>query len=280
MLKLAYYYRYGIVQPRLIQQIITKNTDVTGIRMAHENGTNKVVLITGAARRIGAETARILHAHGMNIVIHYRKTRSEALALQTELNDIRSDSVIIVQADLSKSKAIPPLIQQCIETFGRLDVLINNASSFYPTPIGTVTEDNWDDLLSSNLKAPFFLSQAAAPALRKTKGCIVSIIDIHADRPLKEHTVYCMAKSGLVMMTKSLARELGPEIRVNAVSPGAIMWPENDLDELTKQRILSRTTLKREGSPTDIANTILFLISQSPYITGQVISVDGGRSLT
>ncbi len=241
---------------------------------------NKVALITGAARRIGAETARILHANGMNIVIHYRKTRSDALALQTELNAIRSDSVIIVQADLSKPKGLIPLIQQCSETFGRLDALINNASSFYPTPIGTVTDDQWDDLMSSNLKAPFFLSQAAAPVLKKFKGCIVNIVDIHADRPLKEHPVYCMAKAGLVMMTKSLARELGPEIRVNAVAPGAIMWPENDMDELTKQRILSRTTLKREGSPNDIANTILFLIAQSPYITGQVFSVDGGRSLS
>ncbi len=240
----------------------------------------KVVLITGAARRIGAETARVLHANGMNIIIHYRKTRAAALALQIELNEIRSESVIIVQADLSKTKGITPLIKQCVETFGRLDVLINNASSFYPTPIGTVTDQHWDDLMSSNLKAPFFLAQAASPILRKHKGCIINIVDIHADRPLKEHPVYCMAKSGLVMMTKSLARELGPEIRVNAVAPGAIMWPENDLDELTKQRILSRTTLKREGSPNDIATTILFLISQSPYITGQVISVDGGRSLS
>lgn len=244
------------------------------------NSDNKVVLITGAARRIGAETARVLHANGMNIVIHYRKTRSEALALQTELNDARTDSVIIVQADLSKPKGITPLIQQCTETFGRLDVLINNASSFYPSPIGSVTDVQWEDLMSSNLKAPFFLSQAAAPTLKKHNGCIINIADIHADRPLKEHTVYCMAKSGLVMMTKSLARELGPEIRVNAVAPGAIVWPENDLDELTKQRIISRTTLKREGSLNDIAKTILFLITQSPYITGQVINVDGGRSLT
>jgi len=241
---------------------------------------NKVALITGAARRIGAETARVLHANGMNIVIHYRKTRTEALALQAELNSIRSESVIIVQADLSKPMGITPLIRQCNETFGRLDVLINNASSFYPTPVGSVTDDQWDDLMSSNLKAPFFLSQAAVPLLKKHKGCIINITDIHADRPLKEHPVYCMAKAGLVMMTKSLARELGPEIRVNAVAPGAIMWPENNLDELTKQRIISKTTLKREGSPNDIANMILFLINQSPYITGQVISVDGGRSLT
>jgi len=245
-----------------------------------ESNNNKVVLITGAARRIGAETARVLHANGMNIVIHYRKTRTEALALQTELNNNRSGSVIIVQADLSKPKGITPLIKQCNETFGRLDILINNASSFYPTPIGSVTEEQWDDLMSSNLKAPFFLSQAAAPTLKKHKGCIINITDIHADRPLKEHPVYCMAKSGLVMMTKSLARELGPEIRVNAVAPGAIMWPENNLDELTKQRILSRTTLKREGTPRDIANTILFLITQAPYITGQIMTIDGGRSLT
>lgn len=241
---------------------------------------NKVVLITGAARRIGAETARVLHTSGMNIVIHYHKARSEALELQIELNNTRSNSVIIVQADLNKPKGLTPLIHQCKETFGRLDVLINNASSFYPTPVGTVTDNQWDDLMTTNLKAPFFLSQAATPILRKYKGCIINIVDIHADRPLKEHPVYCMAKSGLVMMTKSLARELGPEIRVNAVAPGAIMWPENDLDELTKQRILSRTTLKREGSPNDIANTILFLIAQSPYITGQIINVDGGRSLT
>lgn len=244
----------------------------------NSSANNKVVLITGAAHRIGATTAKLLHQHGMNIVLHYRGSRDKAQAVQKELNAARENSVIIIQADLHITNGLPALIEESIKAWGRLDVLINNASSFYPTTIGKATEEQWDDLVGSNLKAPFFLSQAAAPHLKKTNGCIVNIVDIHAERPLKTFPIYSMAKAGLVMMTKSLACELGPEIRVNAVAPGAILWPEN-LDEVAKQRIVSRTFLKRQGEPNDISKTILYLIKDADYVTGQIIAVDGGRSL-
>ena len=239
---------------------------------------NPVVLITGAAHRIGATTAKLLHQNGMNIVLHYRGSREQAQALQKELNELRENSVILIQADLHVTNGLSALIEASIKTWGRLDVLVNNASSFYPTKIGTATEDQWDDLIGSNLKAPFFLSQAAAPHLKKNNGCIINIVDIHAERPLKTFPIYSMAKAGLVMMTKSLACELGPEIRVNAVAPGAILWPEN-LDEVAKQRIVSRTFLKRQGEPNDISKTILYLIKDAGYVTGQIIAVDGGRSI-
>ena len=240
--------------------------------------TNKVVLITGAAHRIGATTARRLHAEGMNILLHYRHSREAAENLQAELNAIRAGSVHLIQANLHDTANLPSLVEQAIHTWGRLDVLINNASSFYATPVGSVTETQWEDLIGSNLKAPFFLSQAAAPYLRQQKGCIVSIVDIHAERPLKEFPVYSMAKAGLVMLTKSLACELGPEVRVNAVAPGAILWPEN-LGENEKEKIISRTFLKRQGAPDDIARAILYLIRDAGYMSGQVLTVDGGRSL-
>lgn len=237
-----------------------------------------VVLITGAAHRIGATTAKLLHQNGMNIVLHYRGSREQAQAVQKELNDLRENSVILIQADLHITNGLPALIDESVKAWGRLDVLINNASSFYPTKMGKATEAQWDDLIGSNLKAPFFLSQAAAPHLKKNNGCIINIVDIHADRPLKTFPIYSMAKAGLAMMTKSLACELGPEIRVNAVAPGAILWPEN-LDEVAKQRIVSRTFLKRQGEPNDISKTILYLIKDAGYVTGQIITVDGGRSL-
>ena len=237
-----------------------------------------VVLITGAAHRIGATTAKLLHQNGMNIVLHYRGSREAAQAVQKELNDQRENSVILIQADLHVTNGLSTLIEESVEAWGRLDALINNASSFYPTKIEKATEDHWDDLMGSNLKAPFFLSQAAAPHLKKTKGCIINIVDIHAERPLKTFPIYSMAKAGLAMMTKSLACELGPEIRVNGVAPGAILWPEN-LDEVAKQRIVSRTFLKRQGNPNDISKTILYLIKDAEYVTGQIIAVDGGRSL-
>jgi pteridine reductase len=239
---------------------------------------NPVVLITGAAHRIGATTAKLLHKEGMNIVLHYRSSREAALNLQNELNAIRENSVILIQTDLHTTSGLPTLIDEAVKAWGRLDVLINNASSFYPTKIGDATEEHWDDLMGSNLKAPFFLSQAAAPHLKKRHGCIVNIVDIHAERPLKTYSIYSMAKAGLVMMTKSLACELGPEVRVNAVAPGAILWPEN-LDEVAQQRIVSRTFLKRQGEPNDIAKAILYLIREAGYMTGQVLAVDGGRSL-
>lgn len=239
---------------------------------------NKVVLITGAAHRIGAVTARLLHQAGMNIVLHYRGSRIAAQQLQKELLQQRPDSVILVQADLHSPAALPALVQQAHASWQRLDVLINNASTFYSTPVGSVSDDQWNDLIGTNLKAPFFLAQAAAPFLQQCKGCIVNIVDIHADRPLKGFPIYSMAKAGLVMLTKALAAELGPNIRVNAVAPGAILWPEY-LDEVNQQRIVSKTFLKRKGDPEDIANTILFLINDAGYITGQVLVVDGGRSL-
>jgi pteridine reductase len=239
---------------------------------------NKVALITGGSHRLGAATARTLHEAGMNLVLHYRTSRDAAHKLQKELNGKRENSVVLVQADLLSMNALPALIKETHSAWGQIDALINNASTFYNTPIGSATEKHWDDLFGSNAKAPFFLAQAAAPYLKKSQGCIVNMIDIHAERPLKEHTLYCMAKAALAMLTKSLAKELGPEVRVNGVAPGAIMWP-NDLDDVTKQRILNRTFLKRKGEPIDIASTIRFLVLDAPYITGQIISVDGGRSL-
>ncbi len=239
---------------------------------------NKVALITGGAQRIGAATARLLHDAGMNIILHYRSSRDAAQTLQQELNEKRPNSTVLVQADLMAVNAHPALIKEAYQAWGRLDALINNASSFYRTPLKQANEQHWDDLFGTNAKAPFFLAQAASGYLKQQQGCIVNMVDIHAERPLKEHTIYCMAKASLVMLTKSLAKELGPEIRVNAVAPGAIMWPD-DIDEVTKQRIVSHTFLKRKGEPTDIANTILFLIEQTNYITGQIIAVDGGRSL-
>ena len=243
-----------------------------------ESNSNKVALITGAAHRIGATTARLLHQNGMNIVLHYRGSRKQAQAVQKELNDERENSVILIQADLHITNGLPALIEESVKAWSRLDVLINNASSFYPSPIEKATEEQWDDLIGSNLKAPFFLAQAAAPYLKKHNGCIINIVDIHAERPLKTFPIYSMAKAGLAMMTKSLACELGPDIRVNGVAPGAILWPEN-LDEVAKQRIVSRTFLKRQGEPNDISKTILYLIKDADYVTGQIIAVDGGRSL-
>ena len=240
---------------------------------------NQTALITGAAKRIGAEISRMLHAEGMNIVIHYRASKSEAQALCNELNALRADSAIIIQADLLNISELPALVQQSADYWGSLNALINNASSFYPTPVGEITETQWDDLMGSNLKAPLFLSQAAAPYLTSSQGNIINIVDIHGFRPLKQHPVYCAAKAGLAMLTQSLARELGPEIRVNGVAPGAILWPENEIDEQTQQLILDRTALKRQGEPKDIAATVRFLIRDADYITGQVIPVCGGRSI-
>lgn len=240
---------------------------------------NKVVLITGGAKRIGAAIVHQLHTLGMNLVLHYRHAETEAQALQKQLCDKRHNSVLLLQADLIHTPKLVRMIQQIIDHYGRLDVLINNASTFYPTSIGQTKEEQWEDLIGTNLKAPFFLSQAAIPHLQATKGCIINLVDIHAERPLKEHAVYCIAKAGLVMLTKTLARELGPQVRVNAIAPGAILWPENDMDDLAKQRITSNIALKRHGTPEDIARTVLFLIRDAHYMTGQVVTIDGGRTL-
>ena len=242
--------------------------------------SGKVLLVTGASQRIGESIVRLMHAEGMNIILHYRSSRSDAQKIQQELNAERKDSVILIQADLSETNKISEMIREAAKGWGRIDAIVNNASSFYPTPIGDIDEKVWDDLINSNLKAPLFLSQAAAPYLKQQQGCIVNIVDIHADRPLKNHTVYCIAKAGLVMLTKSLARELAPDVRVNAIAPGAILWPDNDIDDVTKKRILSGTVLKRQGSANDIATTVRFLIKEANYITGQVLAVDGGRTLS
>ena len=240
---------------------------------------NQTALITGAAKRIGAEISRMLHAEGMNIVIHYRSSKAEAEALCNELNALRADSAIILQADLLKVEDCKTLVEKAAEYWGELGALVNNASSFYPTPVGEITEQHWDDLMGSNLKAPLFLSQAASPYLAKNRGNIINIVDVHGFRPMKLHPVYCAAKAGLAMLTQSLARELGPDIRVHGVAPGAILWPESDLDPQLRQDILERTALKRQGEPRDIAATVRFLIRDADYITGQVIPVCGGRSL-
>ena len=236
-------------------------------------------MITGGARRVGAEVARALHAAGANIFIHYRSSAAAAITLADSLNKLRPDSAAIHAAELSAGDAPERLISAALLAFGHIDVLINNASSFYPTPIGQITSAQWDDLVGSNMKAPLFVSQAAAPSLKVRRGLIVNMVDIHALRPLKAHPVYCAAKAGLVMLTKSLARELGPEIRVNGIAPGPVLWPEGDMDEAMKHEIIDKTALKRRGSPADIARTALFLAANAPYITGQIIAVDGGRSI-
>ncbi len=240
---------------------------------------SKKVLITGAARRIGAECARMLHQEGCDIFLHYRSSKKEAQQLSDELNDIRAGSVKIVQADLLKFDELSSLFEEVKAIWGELDVLINNASAFYPQQVESVTEQDWDELLGGNLKAPFFLSQKFSELLAEKQGCIVNIIDIHAERGLKGYPVYSIAKAGLAAMTKVLAKELGSEIRVNAVSPGAVLWPEAEMSEQQKSEIIQRVALKKTGSPSDIAKAVKFLVNDSPYITGQIITVDGGRTL-
>lgn len=240
---------------------------------------NKLALVTGAARRIGAAIVRTLHGQGMRIAVHYRGSADDAETLVDELNELRPGSAASFQADLLDVDAAPRLIGDVVDWGGQLDVLVNNASTFYPTPPGHITAEQWDDLMGTNLKAPLFLSQAAIGELRKTRGSIVNIVDVHADRPLRNHTVYGSAKAGLAMLTRSLAKDLAPEIRVNSVSPGAILWPEVGMSEDTKQTILEQVPLARPGDPDDIANCVLFLVANAPYVTGQIIAVDGGRSI-
>jgi pteridine reductase len=240
---------------------------------------DQVVLITGGARRVGAEIARTLHAAGANILIHYRCSTTAAIALADQFNQARPRSAAIHSAHLSNAEAPEKLVAAALLEFGRLDILVNNASSFYPTPVGQITLAQWDDLIGSNLKAPLFLCQAAAPSLAKQRGLIINMIDIHALRPLKGHPVYSAAKAGLAMLTRALARELGPEVRVNGIAPGPVLWPEGDMDDALKREIIEKTALKRHGTPQDIARTALFLARDAPYITGQIIAVDGGRSI-
>ncbi len=239
--------------------------------------TARTVLITGAAKRIGAALARDLHGYGMDIIIHYHRSAQEAGILADELNKIRASSAFLLQGNLLDTGSYESIIQKAIGFTGRLDVLINNASLFYPTAIGKTTVQNWQEIFGTNLAAPFFLAQAAADTLAEHQGCIINLTDIHGTRPLKDHPVYSTAKAGLIMLTKALAKELGPAIRVNAVSPGAILWPEG-LSERKKEQIINKTIMKRMGKPEDIAGAVRFLIRDADYITGQVIVVDGGRT--
>lgn len=244
-----------------------------------ETQSRPVMLITGAARRVGARIARELHAAGADVVLHYRHSAGEAVALAASLNTTRAASASTVAGDLKNDGVPESIISDLIARHGRLDALINNASSFHATPIGSIDSNAWLDLIGSNLKAPLFLSQAAAPYLAHTRGCIVNIIDIHAERPLRNYPVYCAAKAGLLGLTRSLAIELAPDIRVNGVSPGPIEWPEDhQFSPAERMQIIAHTLLKREGQPSDIARTVRFLVLDAPYVTGQVIAVDGGRN--
>ena len=240
----------------------------------------KVALVTGAARRIGAAIARRLHADGHDLALHYRSSQAEMDALLAELNAARADSAIALQGDLAAFDRLPELVAKAVGHFGRLDALVNNASAFYPTPIGTTTPAQWDELFASNARAPFFLSQAAAPHLKAAHGGIVNIADIHGQVPLANHAVYCMAKAALLMLTKSLATDLAPEVRVNAIAPGAILWPEQGKDAVAQQALLARTPLGRTGTPEDIAGAVAWLLDDaSGYVSGQAIRVDGGRGI-
>ncbi len=240
---------------------------------------DKVFLVTGAARRIGAAIVTRLHENGARVAIHYRSSAEDAKRLRNELNATRDNSAIVLQADLLQFEQLPSLIDAVMDWGGRLDGLINNASSFYPTPMGSISESQWDELIGSNLKAPLFLSQAAVDALRVSGGSIVNIVDIHAQRPLRNHLIYGPAKAGLAMLTRSLAKDLAPEIRVNGVSPGAILWPEEGMTDAKQLNILEQIPLQRAGEPRDIADTVLFLVKDASYVTGQIIAVDGGRSI-
>jgi len=241
----------------------------------------KVILVTGGAKRVGAAICRRLHAAGAQVAVHYRNSAQQALALQNELNALRPGSAVAFQTDLLNLDALQQLVREVVEKFGRLDALVNNASSFYATPLAEVDEQQWHDLLGTNLRAPLFLAQAAAAELRRHHGCIVNIADIHAERPMHGHLLYSMAKAGLTALTRALAQELAPQVRVNAVSPGVIMWPENAawMDEEQRRKIVAHTLLKREGEPEDVARAVTFLIQDAPYVTGQIIAVDGGRSI-
>jgi len=243
------------------------------------SGHARNVLITGAAKRIGAACARLLHSEGCNIFLHYRSSASEAQQLCDELNQQRADSAKIMQADLINMTELEAVARAACLAWGSIDVLVNNASSFYPTAMTDVSVAQWDELLGGNLKAPFFLAKALAKTLADNKGCIVNIVDIHAERGLSGYPVYSIAKAGLAAMTKVLAKELAPDVRVNGVSPGAILWPDNDVSESAKQEILHRVLLQRSGESVDIAKAVLFLIKDADYITGQILTVDGGRTL-
>lgn len=239
----------------------------------------RAVLITGAARRVGATLVRALHAAGANVLVHCHHSVQAAEALTAELERERSGSTAVIVADLLDTMALPGLIDSALEHFGRLDLLINNASSFYPTPVGHISVAHWEDLMGTNLRAPLFLTQAATPALQESGGSVLNIVDIHGQRPLRDHALYSTAKAGLIMLTRALARELAPRVRVNAIAPGAILWPDGGMPAARKERIMQRTPLQRHGCPEDIARAVLFFASEAPFVTGQVLAIDGGRSI-
>jgi len=239
----------------------------------------KTALVTGAAARIGAEICETLHRRGCDVLIHYNSSHSAAGNLADRLNSERENSAFVAQADLSSPQGLEQLAIEARKRFASLDILVNNASRFYPTAMGETQAWQWDDLLNSNLRGPYFLVQALLEELKVAGGSIVNIVDIHAERPMPGHAVYCMSKAGLAMMTQALAQELGPSIRVNGVSPGAILWPANEMNSKGKQTILDRVVLDRIGDPADIASAVAYLCLDAPYITGQILAVDGGRSL-
>lgn len=244
-----------------------------------KHGSEPVMLVTGAARRVGAAIARALHNAGATVVLHYRSSATEAAALAAEFNRVRPHSAWTLQGDLKEDDVPVALVAATLERHGRLDGLVNNASSFFPTPLGTIDTAAWAELIGSNLKGPLFLSQAAAPHLREGRGAIVNIVDIHAERPLKAYPVYCAAKAGLAGLTRALALELAPEVRVNGIAPGPIAWPDDQQFPPEQRRaIIAHTLLKREGNPSDIGRMARFLMLEAPYVTGQIIAVDGGRS--
>lgn len=238
-----------------------------------------VVLVTGAARRIGAVIARSLHAAGYDVALHCRNSWDELETLVAELEVARRDSTVALQADLADADCLPELVEAALSRFGRLDGLVNNASSFQATPLGTITPAHWDDLFAANARAPLFLAQAAAPHLAERGGAIVNLVDIYAERPLPGHAVYCMAKAALAMATRALALELAPRVRVNGIAPGAILWPESGKDEAERRHVIDRTPLARTGTPADIASAVLWLLRDAPFVTGEILRVDGGRAL-
>jgi pteridine reductase len=240
----------------------------------------KVVLITGGAKRVGAVIARTLHGAGYDVVLHCRHSTAEADALAQQLCAQRPNSAFVLQADLADMQALPKLIASTLSHYGRLDALINNASAFYPTPVELATTAQWNELFASNAQAPFFLVQAALPALRATHGTVINLVDVYAERALAQHPIYVMAKAALEAMTRCLALDLGPDVRVNGVAPGAVMWPSDGKPYADQEAILTRTPLKRAGAPEDVAGTVLWLLRDAPFVTGQIIRVDGGRSIT
>jgi len=246
--------------------------------MAEHAGPRRVALITGAARRIGAVIARNMHAAGWDLALHCRHSRAELDALIADLERARASSTLALQADLDDVDALAPIVAKAVERFGGLDALINNASAFYPTPIGSATPAQWDALFAANARAPFFLSQAAAPHLAKRNGAIVNLVDIYADNPLAEHPIYSMSKAALASMTKALARDLAPGVRVNGIAPGAILWPDAGKEDEDQRAVIERTPLKRIGTPGDIASAVAWLLD-APFVTGEIVRVDGGRHL-